>query len=308
MMTLNNILVEMDPMTDTQPALRRAIQLAKTSGASLELFLAVSEGSIVSNWFVSEQQQDQAKENFIASNRRWLKTYFDEVNNLGLTVTMDVVWHRPYYRAVLKKLKTKHFDLVIKSTRPHPAISRIFFTPNDWQLLKSCPSPLLLVKDNHQQPYKKLMACVDPTHREGEHKGLNSAILNLSAELSQGLKLNTQIFHSCEPMGLEIWQAMPEMGGISPSDHQIYIDNLLERHTMLLNELVNDFTFKNAKIDIKIGDPVSAICREVEETQTDLVIMGTTYHTGLIGTTAEKILDEVNCDILAVKSDFFQPV
>jgi len=40
----------------------------------------------------------------------------------------------------------------------------------------------------------------------------------------------------------------------------------------------------------------------VEEQKIDLIVMGTSYHSGLIGSTIEKILDEVNCDVMAVRA------
>ncbi|PIP78609.1 MAG: hypothetical protein COW84_11430 [Gammaproteobacteria bacterium CG22_combo_CG10-13_8_21_14_all_40_8] len=308
MLTLNHILVDLDPSRDSQPALNKAIELVKISGAQLELFLAIDDGRYVSNWFISEEQLEQAKANSVASHKRWLKTYLDEVQDQGISANMEVVWHKPHYQAIINKLKSFPASLVIKSTHPHPTVSKIFFTPNDWQLLKSCPVPLLLVKETSTRPYQNLLACVDPTHIGGNHEGLNTEILDLSVELTQSLKLDTHIFHSCEPMGLETWQAMPEMGGISPEEHKSYLDNLLHKHTELLKDLTAPYEFGQSQLSIKLGDPISCICEEVKSTHADLLVLGTTYHTGLIGTTAERVLDEVSCDILAVKSKQFVPV
>ncbi len=308
MLTINHILVDLDPTQDLQPALNRAIEIAKQCDASIELFLAVHNSSIVSNWFINEKQLEHAKEGYIQSKRRWLQTYLDEVLAQGIKATMDVVWHKPFYRAILQKIESSSVELVVKSTHTHPGINKIFFTPSDWQLLKACPIPLLLVKQkqDNKRPYKNIMACVDPIHTEGKYQDLNQAILETMSELESQMKLKTHALHCSEPMGIEIWQAMPEMGGLSVADHQEYLDNLMENHRILFNKLMESYPIKAENTFVKTGDPISCVPQMVEEKDIDLLIMGSNYHTGLIGGTAEKLLDEVNCDILAVKSVNFE--
>jgi hypothetical protein len=61
------------------------------------------------------------------------------------------------------------------------------------------------------------------------------------------------------------------------------------------------------------GEPAPTLLRAVRQLRGDLLVLGTVARTGvsgfLIGNTAETVLNEVNCSVLAIKPDgFVSPV
>ena len=60
-MDIKRILVDMDPMSEEQPALTRAITLAKQFDASIELFLVVYNSSLMVEWFFDNEQLEKVK-------------------------------------------------------------------------------------------------------------------------------------------------------------------------------------------------------------------------------------------------------
>ncbi|HFB65022.1 MAG TPA: hypothetical protein ENJ60_05715 [Aeromonadales bacterium] len=302
-MNIKHILVDMDPQRESQPALDRAINLAKLHMARVTLFLAVHSSSVKANWFLNSEQLEKAKSEFIKSQLRWLETFVPQVAEQGVPVSVDVVWHTPLYEAINEKVKNSDIDLVVKSTHVHPTLSKLFFTPNDWQLLKTCTVPLLMAKSTTRVPYENIMAAIDPLHDEGRHAGLNHKILQTTVDLSKELKIEPQVVHCCEPIYIEFAQSMPEAAEFINYEEELeYRDALLQHHKAVYDSTLAPFNFSEDRIHMPEGETPECLLEQVKEHHIDLLVIGTTFHTGLVGGTAEKILDKIPCDLLAVKT------
>ena len=63
------------------------------------------------------------------------------------------------------------------------------------------------------------------------------------------------------------------------------------------------------KVHLLKGDPAALIVDLARKKRIELVVMGTVCRTGLagffIGNTAEKVVQEIDCSVLAVKPDGF---
>lgn len=307
-MDIKHILVDMDPMNDQQPALTRAIILAKKFNASIELFLVVYNSSLMVEWFFDNEQLEKVKLTYIKTQQRWLDTYVSEVADAKIPVSVDVRWHKPIYEGINKKVKESNADLVIKSTHRHPAINKIFFTPNDWQLLKTCPVPLLLAKQDCFDEYSHIMAAVDPTQSHGKAEGLDKVILDTTIDLSKVLPATPHVTHCYEPISSTMWQGVgantPSLG-LSFDEYADYFEQLKSFQNEQFTKIVSSYNFDEENKHLESGDAVNLLPELVDKNNIDLLIMGTTYRTGLMGSTVEKILDNIHCDILAVKPEDF---
>ena len=312
-MNINHILVDMDPTSDQQPALDKAITLAKRFNASIELFLVVYNSGIKNQWFLDSEQLEKIKQSYIKSQQRWLDTYVNEVVNAQLSVSADVRWHKPIYEAIIDKVKESNADLVIKSTHQHPTLSKVFFNPNDWQLLKACPVPLLLAKQRTNDNYDHIMAAIDPTQSHGKPEGLNKIIMDTTKAWSESLSASAHVAHCYESLELQMWQnigidssAYGIGSGLTAEEYQNYKEQLDSRQTERFEKMIEASGFSEENKHLESGTAVEMLPELVNRNNIDLLVMGTTYRTGLLGSTVEKILDNVNCDILAVKPDGFE--
>ena len=305
-MNINHILVDMDPTQSQQPALKKAITLAKYFDASIELFLVDYHSGLVANWFYKESILEELKINFLASKRRWLDTYINEVLDIGLTVSTDVRWHKPIYEAIIQKAVECRADLVIKSTHNHPTINKIFFTPNDWQLLKQCPVPLLLVKQNTSLKYQNIMAAIDPSQSHDKTQRLDKVILDTTQKMSSKLSATAHAAHCYEPVSIWLWNgagADEYNLNVSLPDHESYFEQLHQHHIEAFNQIIKNHQFNEQNQYLEAGEVSQQLMKIVDEHDIDLIVMGTTYRSGLLGNTVEKVLDDINCDILAVKCE-----
>ena len=93
------------------------------------------------------------------------------------------------------------------------------------------------------------------------------------------------------------------------------IDSLVREaeatHSTRLNNLLQKYDLQdlNHRVHLLKGEAGRVIPELVEKKRADLIVMGTLSRTGvagfLIGNTAEKILNKVDCAVLAVKPDEF---
>lgn len=310
MTSIKKILVDLDPTKDKQPALERGIYLAKKYDASLTLFLAVYNRGLVTSLFFDSEQLDAAKKGFINTKKRWLKSYLQVAEDSGVNSDMKIVWAKPIYEAINQQANEGNYDLVIKSTHKHPTINKILFTPNDWQLLKTSKVPIILTKADTSSEYANVMAAIDPSNRHDHSLELDPKILRVSREVAAGVDAKTHVAHCYDPIAYQLWTDIGVgMGtGMGPADFTMgqdnydrYIDQLKADNEKHFNDSIDAVNFPKENLHLEEGYPEQILPSLVEANDIDLLVMGTSYHSGLIGSTIEKILDDVNCDVMAVQ-------
>lgn len=304
MLKTKRILVDMDPTREEQPALQKAIYLASQLDASIELFLSTHNSSVTSNWFLDQEQLNAAKQAYLDKERRWLKSYAAEVQALGIEVNIEAVWGQPLYEKIINRVNQSDVDLVIKSTHKHSTFNKLMFHPNDWQLVKECPVPLLLAKADDHKIYRHVMAAVDPSHSHDKPGELDVAILDALQDLATPLRAVTYAAHCCEPLHFELWQTMP-LDPMSISTHipdrGKYLKQLVDSHRVPFNDLLSPYDIEAAHRLLVEGESKKVLPELIEQHDIDLLVMGNTYHSGLLGSTVEKVLDGIHCDVLVVK-------
>lgn len=101
-----------------------------------------------------------------------------------------------------------------------------------------------------------------------------------------------------------------------------YVEQTRQGYTALLDTLLRDLIKAMSKeeaaafrpvVHLVKGQPTREIPQLVKQHNIDLIIMGTVARTGIpgfiIGNTAEIILEQVQCSVLAIKPDgFLSPI
>ncbi len=309
MKSIKHILVVMDPMTDQQVALLRAVNIAKKTSATIELFLVAYHRQLVSHWNFDKEQTAASQKEYLATKIRWLETYLIGVVEQDLTVKLDACWHKDVAAAVLKKIESCDTDLVVKSTHQHTSINKVLFNPSDWRLLQHCQVPLLLAKkelarESTDLPYSTIMAAVDPVKNNDKPQGLDRAVLDATIGLVALFEASVHVCHCYQALGLELWQSMSSVGmdqSVADSNFEDYQQGIQKHHQKLFNALIDDYDFNEASTHLIDGSVEYELSKLVDKYQVDLLVMGMGDTINFVGNTVEKILDNVHCDILSVR-------
>ncbi len=290
----NTILVVVDPPAGAhQPALARAAWLAKQAGARLELFACdydpdVDSGHVATVW----TPEPSVREQLLLRLRRRLEDLAAPLRKEGLKVGVDAVWDHPFDLAIVKKAAAHDYWLVAKDTHHHNLLQRTLLTNVDWHLIRDCPAPLLLVKDRTLATEPNVLAAVDPVNEHDKPAALDDRIFGFAQDLARVLRGHLHLVHSyATPMGAEL---PPDIVKVIAQEHRAAMAQFLDTHPVL-----------GGRSHLYEGLAHECLQKAAEEHAADFVVMGAVARRGLkrlfIGSTAERVLDRLPCDLVIIK-------
>ena len=250
----------------------------------------------------------------VADHRNKLETMLRPYTQ-GLDIRVDVLIGRTHIEVIRAVIKNGH-DLVIKPAE-NPSWTHMLFGNDDLDLLRECPCPTWLMKSSEKSNYHNIVAAVDfdPQHPSNTEQALNRKILTLAGSLALSNKANLHLVH--------VWEAFAEAtmrsrNGATSENLVGYADLAYTQHkrglSMLTEELrqeigENAYTALSPRLHLLQGEAKKKIASFATDVDADLVILGTVARKGFIGlifgNTAEVLLDELSCSVLAIKPPGF---
>lgn len=303
MKNFQKILVIIDPKAAQQFAVQRAVQLAQRTGAALHLFLGVYDLACELTSLISKSEKENIKTAVIGLKKKWLDELAEPILRQNIQVTTTVVWQRRLDRAILAEQKRLGSDLLIKTVNMHLVLGEIIHRPIDWNLLRYCPCPVLLVKTPDWQEKPKIIAAVDATAEDNRHAILNLTILDSAKQIANLFEGELHIVNA--------YPATPAYLPMLASD--ITFDELQQDlakiHRYKTFNLAAHYDALDQNVHVIEGSPDYALAKVAKEIGGQLLVLGTVARLGiaglLIGNTAEDLIDHLNMDILALKADDF---
>lgn len=263
----NDILAVIDPTRTEQWALRKAISLAKNRDNSRVIAFLCAH---------SDAECDDPAELRSVETRRhslWLDELLTGFAEDGITIVPVVEWSANWREAIAVAAAYSEVNLVVKkaSGRPRSLAS------SDRELIRTLRSALLLVKHDPVREMKKVLVAVDFNASNEEHMALNDAIVALGRRIRGS---NTDIdLHSIS--------AYPD------SDKFIHPP-----------DIAKNLDIDRANAHVRQGSAAEVIPGKANDLDADLVIVGNVGRRGLkgitVGNTAEKILTDINADVLVL--------
>ena len=300
------ILVIVDPTSEAQPALARAVWLGARLGATVELFVCDYDQHLAGERFYDSGSLEGARKAVIDAHLRRLKELAQSCEGGGVAVSVDARWDHPLDEGIVRKVQDVEPYLVVKDTHYHPAIRRAVFSNTDWNLIRSCPAPLLLVKPRDIAATPRVMAAVDPVHEHDKPADLDQEILTRAEELCFAAEGELHVFHAYDPAPAIAAATTTMVTPISAPVSEL-TEELAHRHRKAFDELMAERPARSFKSHIHQGSPEKLLIALAEQLKADFVVMGAVSRRGLkrafIGSTAERVLDHLPCDLLIVKPD-----
>lgn len=307
---ISKILCVVDPACNNSPALRRAAWLATATGAELSL-LAVhyadySLGSLRHN----PTLLNKVRAGSVESLNHELLSVADELQReLNITVRTNAIWDHPLHEGVARFANTSDADLVIKDAHFHAELGVTLLSNQDWQLIRYCPQPLWIVKHASLSSKTSFIAAVDPLHRNDKPAELDDAILRLSRYLVTATRGSLHAFHSFDP---RIAASVAETNVYIPvslplSDIE---EQVREQHTLRFKDVVEPYGVSRECQHIVTGLAEEELPLLAKRLDATAVVMGALARNSakrvFIGSTAERTLNRLSCDLIIVKPDWFE--
>ena len=314
MQTIKKILVDIDPDKQEQPALSKALHFAKQQPVTIKLLSCLYYPSVVASNLLTPKQLEKAQAEIIKINQGRLNKLMTQHSQENVTYESEVMWHSPIYQGILKVVNHFKPDLVIKATHQHKVIARRLFTPTDWYLLKACPVPILLVKNLKWTHNTSVVAAIDPEHNLSKKSELDKNILKAGFSMSTSLGMPLHALHCFDPSYWDILLEAVDKSGMwadvfSVDEHQnesMVLEHLRYQHNIKVVEECSEYVPNSENQHIVSGDINHVLPKTLTQLDAGILVLGTTYRTGLLGSTAQRLIEAVDCDLLAVKPKGFE--
>lgn len=303
-----NMLVAIDPDQDDQPALRRAVYLVKQNGGRIKAFLPIYDFSYEMTTLLSHDERMAMRQGVINQRAAWIHQQCRFYLEDGIPLEIKVVWHSRSYEAIIQEVLSCEHDLLLKMAHQHDRLESVIFTPTDWHLLRKCPCPVWMVKDQPWPKGAKALVAVNLANEDAYHDPLNIRLVQETLELAHNVD-QTEVHligaYPVAPVNIAI-----ELPDFDPS---VYNNAVRGQYLIAMKALRQKFHINDECTHIDKGLPEEVIPNLAEQLQAGIVVLGTLGRTGIsaafIGNTAEHVIDRLKCDLLVLKpSDFQCPI
>lgn len=302
MTTFRRILVAVkNPQAKSAAAVEKAAQLARATGATLELFHGIADSVYVDTLGVTDANVGELESRSKRRQLQLLESIARRFRRRGIEVQTSVEWDYPVYEAIIRRAAATRADLIVAEGHATRHVAPWLLRFTDWELLRHSPVPVLLVKNTRAYRRPVILAAVDPSHAFAKPTGLDGEILRYGHQLKQALSGSLHAVHAYVPVPVAI--ASIESSGAN-------ISHYVEQHARAEAKSRLDRALHGARIarrrrHLVERHPIAAIEAVARETRTSIVVMGAISRSGikraLIGNTAERVLDALTCDVLVVK-------
>lgn len=315
MKQFNNILYVSEASVAQGPAMARAVSLAENNQAKLtfiEVMPVISAGIGMPPGVPSSTQLQSA----VVSKRRTELESLVAPYRQSRGIRIEVLVGQMFIEVIRAVLRNK-YDLLIKPAENPDFIERLFGS-NDMHLLRKCPCPVWLTQPDEKSNYRCILAAVDfnPDNISNTvEQSLNQQILELASSLALSDFAALHLVHVWDApaeMMVRSWANNPNEAGMA------YVEGDRSRHQTAFNRLRDQlrdqigkevYDHLSPQFHLHRGAPSTVIPEIAKQLQADLVVMGTVARTGIaglfIGNTAEAILEQLQCSVLAVKPPGF---
>jgi len=306
---LKKILAVVDPTVADQPAARRAAWLAKGCGAELELLVCYYNEYLSGDRLFDSPSLEKARDEVIENHEKHLETLAEPLRSEGIVVKTSAVWDHPLYEGIVRHAIECGADIVVKDTHHHSAVTRALLTNTDWNLIRTCPVPLWLVKPREIADEPVFVAAIDPMHQHDKPAALDDELLHVSKQVAEDVHGVVHAFHSYDPrIAVATATANAYIPVSLPFDE--IEQQMHEDHEKRFTEITEFHKIAAENSHLVAGLTHEELPLIAEKLHADVVVMGAVARNRwkrlFIGATAERTLEDLPCDLLIIKPDWFQ--
>lgn len=299
------MVVVTQPFADEQLAATKAAAVARRCGARVVLFNAFMVPQPVAD--VPMDSREAIIASAIRQREEQLAALAGRLR-LPRNTKCIVRWDYPIHEAIVRQVRQTKPDLLITDSHRHGRLARIVLANTDWQLMRDCPCPLWFVRSAELPQKLRLLVAVDPRHTHAKPAKLDDRLLQAAQGMSRQLGGQVAVVHAYETPASAVPGMMmePVRLPLSPQRTRDFIATM----SRAITKLAEKYRIASADCIIREGSTSDVIAAEAYRLRSDVLVLGAVSRSLLarpvIGSTAERVIDHVGCDVFVVKPAGFK--
>ncbi len=277
----------------TSAAAVRAVAIARSTGASLEVYDVVHEPALAPYRGI-EAVHDRVRDRMVADRAERLGRLAERLSVDGVKVEATAQWGERVDRSVARRVLERDVDLVITDSTHRSDESH----EQDWRVVAMCPVPVLIARRPPASAYRRVIAAVDPLHAHAKPGALDQAILQHAHSVSQLFGASLHVVHCYVPLTA---MGMGADAGLVAGEAQDAFDASVRK---AVQSALDEAGLHGVQASVQAGRPETVLDRLASEDHATLIVMGALSRSGLkrllIGSTAERFLRRSTADVLLV--------
>ncbi len=303
----SSILLVLDPKVANEEALARAVNLAKDGEAKLTVVNVGHEAERDISAPRRDPRPFDMHEIAHRARQQELQDFLAPVQQAGIDVHCQALPGLPYLEITRTVMREKH-DLVITTV---PSMTGSWARTRDrtaQHLIRNCPCPVWVFKPRRVACLTRILVAVDvsPDSADSQRDALNVKVMDLATSLTQQDKSELHVVQAwilpaekyLRAGWLSLARELPAWFLERQNAYQQPLKKLLRKY---------ESTNPDLKIHLPHGEPSAVIPPLARTEQIDLIVLGAMRPAGVArffaGSTAEAVLRNVDCSVLAVKPE-----
>lgn len=282
----------------------RTAWIAKAFNLNVHLVLYEPNSGALLGGFSISNEADEIREKINYTQTKIVEQYAEKLRSEDIEVSTAVLQLRPLDEGIRNIAEFVKPLVVLKSTLYHSAAERSTLVDSDWQVMRTCPYPLWLVKADEMPEKPVIMAAVDPSNAHDKPAALDREIVLSAQAVSNAVAGNVELVHVYERLtgiGRAALKALDSK--VLPVDA---IDaRITDQHRNALDNLAAACGIDSTRVHQLPGRTHEILPMFARTHNTGLLVMGALARWGIkktiIGSTAERVIDHVDCDLLIVR-------
>lgn len=292
--------------------LRRAVDLARKTGCSLELFHVCYDGALDYQLFTSDEEMRGRQESLTDRDATLLGEIAARLQKENVTVRYEVRWDSPRTDAILRKIAESQPDVVMKQSREHSFV--LGLTSNtDWDLARQSTAHVWLVSDDTRD-INRIVAAVG--NQSGDVKDVTTAtdykLFQTAGLIANAFDADIHPVNAYQMAGVQPYLASAgeltaSVAAASGAGTEEARNKRLSRHTDAVNALASYFHIDGDKVHVCEGHPNQVIPEVASDIGADMIVLGASSISRLerlvTAVVVEPVMDDTSCDILIIRED-----
>ncbi len=287
-----------------EQAIKQALWLGAKAGAEVTFLAAVETAETQLQASVAGEELAKRIEDF---GRTALDKLVERAAKEGVQAESRLVSGKGWVELTHEAVRGA-YDLAIVGTRGMGAVGQFLFGSTAMKLLHNCPAPVWVAKPEAQPAPKRLLVASDLS-------SVSDAALRLAIQIGSLAGASVDVVHVFVSPFARLWDA----GLLEARQEETFHSRALTDAKARLEQQLARAAAGQSPEDVKAeviegtGHADVYLLELVKRRQIDLLVIGTMARSGIpgvfIGNTAERLLVQASCSMLAVKpADFKCPI